>query len=206
MLDLWNNFLYCRSLLQNIKDCHNKWATHHIPDRTAPCCYWAASPFTISVIPIKSQGVPSIDVQVSAWVWPSMYANKEREGKAESTANFVDLLGFCDSSVVKNLPAKQQTWVQSLGWEVPLEEEMATHSSILAWEIPWTEETRATAESSMSFVDLLTLVKTPYKSVYKQNLRSVQCTYHSKQMPDCLLTDDLKDSCYFFFFLLKGQF
>ena len=53
---------------------------------------------------------------------------------------------------------------------------------------------RATAESSMSFVDLLTLVKTPYKSVYKQNLRSVHCTYHSKQMPNCLLTDDLKDS------------
>ena len=34
----------------------------------------------------------------------------------------------------------QETWVRSLGWEDPLEEEMATHSSILAWEIPWTEE------------------------------------------------------------------
>ena len=34
----------------------------------------------------------------------------------------------------------QETWVQSLGREDPLEEEMATHSSILAWEIPWTEE------------------------------------------------------------------
>ena len=34
----------------------------------------------------------------------------------------------------------QETWVQSLGWEDPLEEEMATHSSIPAWEIPWTEE------------------------------------------------------------------
>jgi len=34
----------------------------------------------------------------------------------------------------------QETWVQSLGWEDPLEEEMATHSSNLAWEIPWTEE------------------------------------------------------------------
>ena len=41
---------------------------------------------------------------------------------------------------VKNLPAMQETWVQSLGWEDPLEKEMATHSSILAWEIPWTEE------------------------------------------------------------------
>jgi len=45
--------------------------------------------------------------------------------------------------VVKNLPALQEvkeTWVQSLGWEDPLEEEMATHSSILAWRIPWAEE------------------------------------------------------------------
>ena len=42
--------------------------------------------------------------------------------------------------MVRNLPAKQETWVQSLGWEDPLEEEIATHSSILAWEIPWTEE------------------------------------------------------------------
>ena len=42
--------------------------------------------------------------------------------------------------MVKNLPAMQETRVQSLGWEVPLEKEMATHSSILAWRIPWTEE------------------------------------------------------------------
>ena len=42
--------------------------------------------------------------------------------------------------MVKNLPAKQGTWVQSLGQEGPLEEEMATHSSIFAWDIPWTED------------------------------------------------------------------
>ena len=41
---------------------------------------------------------------------------------------------------VKNLPAMGETWVQSLGWEDPLEKGMATHSSILAWRIPWTEE------------------------------------------------------------------
>ena len=35
----------------------------------------------------------------------------------------------------------QETWIQSLSWEDPLEKEMAAHSSILAWEIPWTEET-----------------------------------------------------------------
>ena len=42
---------------------------------------------------------------------------------------------------VKSLPAMQETQFQSLGWEDPLEKEMATHSSILAWRIPWTEET-----------------------------------------------------------------
>ena len=42
--------------------------------------------------------------------------------------------------MVKNLPAMQETWVRSLGWEDPLEKGMFTHSSILAREIPWTEE------------------------------------------------------------------
>jgi len=42
--------------------------------------------------------------------------------------------------MVKNLPAMQETRVQSLGWEDTLETQMATHSSILAWIIPWTEE------------------------------------------------------------------
>ena len=41
---------------------------------------------------------------------------------------------------LKCLPAMQETWVQSLGREDPLEKEMATHSSMLAWRIPWTEE------------------------------------------------------------------
>ena len=42
--------------------------------------------------------------------------------------------------MVKNLPAMQETRVQSLDWDDPLEEEMSTRSSILAWRIPWTEE------------------------------------------------------------------
>ena len=42
--------------------------------------------------------------------------------------------------MVKKPPVTEQTWVQSLGQEDPLEKEMATHSSILAWAIPWTEE------------------------------------------------------------------
>ena len=43
-------------------------------------------------------------------------------------------------SAVENRPAIPDTQIHSLGWEDPLEKEMATHSSILAWEIPWTEE------------------------------------------------------------------
>ena len=42
--------------------------------------------------------------------------------------------------MVKNSPTMQEAQVRSLGWEDPLEKEMATHSSILAWRIPWTEE------------------------------------------------------------------
>ena len=44
------------------------------------------------------------------------------------------------AQVLKRLPAMQETQVRSLGWEDPLEKEMATHSSTLAWKIPWTEE------------------------------------------------------------------
>ena len=44
------------------------------------------------------------------------------------------------AQTVKNLPAMQDTWVQSLGQEDPLEKGMANHSSTLAWRIPWTEE------------------------------------------------------------------
>ena len=49
-------------------------------------------------------------------------------------------MGFPGESDVKNLPAMQETQVQSLGQEDPLEKGIATYSNILAWEIPWTEE------------------------------------------------------------------
>ena len=58
-------------------------------------------------------------------------------------SNLSPLMLFGDSLVaqtVKNSPAMQETWVPSLGWEDPLEEGVATHSSVLAWRIPWTEE------------------------------------------------------------------
>ena len=49
-------------------------------------------------------------------------------------------MGFPGGSVIKCLPSVQEMQVPSLGGEDPLEEKMATHSSIFAWEIPWTEE------------------------------------------------------------------
>ena len=54
-------------------------------------------------------------------------------GASHSRASFV-------AELVKDLPAMQETWVQSLGWEDLLEKEVAAHSSILAWRIPWTKE------------------------------------------------------------------
>ena len=56
--------------------------------------------------------------------------------KLPSILNWASLV----SQTVKSLPIVQETWVQSLGWEDPLEKEMANHSSILAWKIPWMEE------------------------------------------------------------------
>ena len=57
--------------------------------------------------------------------------------------------------MVKNLPAMQETWVQSLCQEYPLEEGMATHSSVLSWRTPWTEEPdRLQSMGSKSWIQL----------------------------------------------------
>ena len=49
-------------------------------------------------------------------------------------------INFEGDKMVKSLPAMQETWVRSLGWEDPLEKGIAIHFSILVWRIPWTEE------------------------------------------------------------------
>ena len=58
------------------------------------------------------------------------------------------------TQTVMNPPAKQESWVQSLGQDDPLEEGMATHSSILAWRIPWTEEPGALQFMGSQRVDM----------------------------------------------------
>ena len=63
-------------------------------------------------------------------------------GPLTSIATFHLCLPYPGASLVAqmvNPPATYETWVQSLGWEDPLEKEMATHFSILAWKIPWTK-------------------------------------------------------------------
>ena len=57
----------------------------------------------------------------------------------EVNRNFISL-SFPGGSEVKNLPTVWEVWVQSLGWQDPLEKGMATHSSVLAWRIPFSEE------------------------------------------------------------------
>ena len=66
-------------------------------------------------------------------------------------------MGFPCGLVVKNQPAIQEMQVRSLGWEDPLEKEMATHSSILTWEIPWTEHPGGLLSWGRKVLDLATI-------------------------------------------------
>ena len=86
-----------------------------------------------------------------SWKWPSVHQHIKKhticgiymQWNIISHKKNSDVLIHATTllaQLVKNLPAVQETWVRSLGWEDLLEEEMATHSSILAWKISWTEE------------------------------------------------------------------
>ena len=80
--------------------------------------------------------------------WQALYSTPGQvscyQVAVSSATYFYGSLNFFSEPMVaqrlKHLPAVWETWVQSLGWEYPLEKEMATHSSILAWRTPWTEE------------------------------------------------------------------
>ena len=79
------------------------------------------------------------------------------------------------AQTVKSLPTMQETWVQSLGQEDPLEKEMATHSSIPAWEIPWTKEPGGLQSMGSQRVrhDWVTLLH--FTSLQKVLLRKSSC-------------------------------
>ena len=74
--------------------------------------------------------------------------------------------------VKKNLPAMRETWVQSLGWEDPLEKGTASHSSILAWRIPWTEEPGGLQSVGSQRVNTTEVTKhSTYKAMESGDLR-----------------------------------
>ena len=74
------------------------------------------------------------------------------------------LMGFPGGSVVKNSSPMQETWVQFLCWEDPLEKEMATHTRILAWKIPWTEEPGRLQSMESQRVGHYFVTKQPYST------------------------------------------
>ena len=67
--------------------------------------------------------------------------------------------------MVKNMSSMWETQVRSLGWEDPLEKEMATHSSILAWEIPWTEEAGGLHSMRSQESDMMVTKQPPVPSI-----------------------------------------
>ena len=77
-------------------------------------------------------------MDIGAWRTAVLRVAKSQTRLKQLSSSSSTYKGFPGGSVVKNLPVMQETWVRSLGQKYPLEEEMATHSSILAWEIPWT--------------------------------------------------------------------
>ena len=94
----------------------------------------------------------------------------------------------------KNLPAMQETQVQSLGWEDILEKEMATHSSILAWRIPWTESGRLDYSPCMLslfshvqlFVTLWTVAQQAPLSTASTIQTQLPCSVHPHRGEDSL--------------------
>ena len=66
----------------------------------------------------------------------SFILKKKKKTRVAFEMEYDDLWASLVAQSVQNLPAMQETWVQSLGWKDPLEKEMAIHSNILAWKIP----------------------------------------------------------------------
>ena len=85
------------------------------------------------------------------------------------------LLGFPGGSVAKNPPAVEETQVQSLGQKDPLEEEAATHASILAWKIPWTEKPGGLQLMRLQRLNVCTHAHTHTQTCWKWKWRPLSC-------------------------------
>ena len=88
---------------------------------------------------------------------------------------------------IKHLPAMQETRVQSLGWEDPLEKEIATHSSILVWRIPWTEEPGELQSTGPQRVghDWATLLHTEVSHSWCVSINVIAQKIHWSSLPTC---------------------
>ena len=141
---------------------NNFWEVRHLVKRTSPheweVYFCTSTPTSINLLAKivvtteRSIKVPLVCYEILQMV-PCKILGKDSEGKLilgkERVGNNIWVCstwilmvvgGFPSGSAVKNLPAIQEIQGQSLGQEDPLEEGMATHSSILAWRIPWTEK------------------------------------------------------------------
>ena len=106
--------------------------------------HWAAREFPLSQInPVSSERCECIDSNTenqNPWRWDPGICISPASQVVQRWGELNDVNVCVNLYLVKNPLEMQETRVQSLGWEVPLEKGMATHSSILAWRIPWTEE------------------------------------------------------------------
>ena len=97
--------------------------------------------WSLNPIPLFSGGdQTSTRQEVLGVSWPLIHGHFLFPSPTLGSCGYLDTSAplFLSPPLVKNLPAMQETWAQSLGWEDPLERGKASHSSILAWRIPWT--------------------------------------------------------------------
>ena len=87
------------------------------------------------------------------------------------------------AQLVKNPPATQETWVQSLGWEDPLEKATATHSSVLAWRIPWIQSIPGEGNGYQLQCSGLENPMDTVHGVTKSQAQPSQCLFQSQYLP-----------------------
>ena len=122
-------------------------------------------------------GSPTLLVPRTSFVEDSFSTNwEERDGFGMSQGHYIycTLRASLVAQTVKNLPAKQETQVWSLGWEDLLQKGMTTHSSILAWRISWTEEPggpQSMGHKESDTIEQLTLISIMITSATPQNIR-----------------------------------
>ena len=134
MSQLWAKFSWSFKSLRGKPNLHEGWQAPSHLSLSPPCSHL---PHTLSACFIlRVLSVPGTCqmcfLRAFEMAVPSV-CNAAPPGTSMALASLV-------AQMVKSPPTVWETWVRSLGWEDPLEEDMATHSSILAWRIPWTEE------------------------------------------------------------------